>query len=91
MFYYQAIWTTETCKVTNETDTDFSPATDGKWVFFACADRVQAFDIFTGEPTISYFSCDECAGQPIVTDDILIAKSRKGLRVYNKVRCLQYG
>ena len=63
--------------------TDFSPANDGSMVYFSCSGAVYGFDIKKGKLKKQY-SCSECGGQPIITDDSVIINSNSGVQIFDK-------
>ena len=64
--------------------TDYTAATDGLHAFIVCSGFVRALDLFNGNLTRTY-TCSNCGGQPIITNDTVIINSDDGVKIFDKV------
>ena len=64
--------------------TDYSAATDGVHAFVVCSGFVRALDLFNGNLVRTY-TCFNCGGQPMVTNDTVIVNSYDGVKIFDKV------
>ncbi|CAF1004166.1 unnamed protein product [Didymodactylos carnosus] len=70
--------------IVNGSFKDFSPSTDGISAYFTCADGIHQVRTKSGQ-LVKIFSCENCAGQPIVTKDFLIISSDgNGTMIFNR-------
>jgi len=62
---------------------DYSASTDGDSVFVTCNNGVHHYQMST-KNLVRVYSCQTCAGQPIVTADAVIVNSVAGVVVFDK-------
>ena len=63
---------------------DYTPSTDGVSGYFTCRDGIYQVSLINGQ-LVRLFHCDNCAGQPIITNNHLIISSNgSGTMIFNK-------
>ncbi len=62
---------------------DYSAATDGSVAAVTCALAVKLFDLATGSE-VANLNCNNCFGQPILTNDYVIVASSAGTVLINR-------
>ena len=62
---------------------DYTAATDGMNAYFVCGDGIKSFDLLSGNIK-NVYDCDDCGGQPIITNDCVIVNSKEGIKIFNK-------
>ncbi|CAF1110265.1 unnamed protein product [Rotaria sordida] len=84
---HNILWTyscPRTSVIVNGSFQDFSSSTDGISAYFTCANGIHQVLTTNGRLVQIYF-CQNCAGQPIVTNDSLISSSNgNGTMIFNK-------
>jgi len=69
------LWNIEPCDGVTTPSGEFRDqtlSTDGKVAAIACSDKIQLFDLYTGD-TVYTFDCYRCGGQPIITPNYVLA------------------
>jgi len=80
------LWTYRCTKPTGfptGTIQDYSPATDGTYVFFTCVEGLFVFNVADGS-LYKQLPCNNCLGQPIVTLDYVIVNSKSGVVILSR-------